>query len=287
MASTQYEEYAAGDILDGADAATNAMTEDLRERTRELLRKLDEGDIGAANHLIRDLNTARDETLYLEVGRLTRGLHNAIRDFHLDIGLNGHSRVKNEISEIQDAASRLNYVINLTEDAANTTMDMVEAGGPIVQGLAEEASGLREDWAAYRQKTDSAPGQERLYERVDALLDRTVHDASSLHQRLNEILIAQGYQDLSGQVIKRVIALVNDVEQSLVRLVRLASNVEAVAGLSSQRRDGVQASAGTAAPAEPVDDSALRAEGPQMKNSKNNVVSGQDDVDDLLSSLGF
>ncbi len=286
MASTQYEEYAAGDILDGADAATNAMTEDLRERTRELLRKLDEGDIGAANHLIRDLNTARDETLYLEVGRLTRGLHNAIRDFHLDIGLNGHSRVKNEISEIQDAASRLNYVINLTEDAANTTMDMVEAGGPIVQALAEEASGLREDWAAYRQKTDSAPGQERLYERVDALLDRTVHDASSLHQRLNEILIAQGYQDLSGQVIKRVIALVNDVEQSLVRLVRLASNVEAVAGLSSQRRDGTQASAGIAA-AEPVDDGALRAEGPQMKNSKNNVVSGQDDVDDLLSSLGF
>ncbi len=286
MASTQYEEYAAGDILDGADAATNAMTEDLRERTRELLRKLDEGDIGAANHLIRDLNTARDETLYLEVGRLTRGLHNAIRDFHLDIGLNGHSRVKNEISEIQDAASRLNYVINLTEDAANTTMDMVEAGGPIVQALAEEASGLREDWAAYRQKKDSAPGQERLYERVDALLDRTVHDASSLHQRLNEILIAQGYQDLSGQVIKRVIALVNDVEQSLVRLVRLASNVEAVAGLSSQRRDGTQASAGIAA-AEPVDDGALRAEGPQMKNSKNNVVSGQDDVDDLLSSLGF
>ena len=287
MASTQYEEYAAGDILDGADATTDAMTEELRKRTRELLRKLDEGDIGAANHLIRDLNTARDETLYLEVGRLTRGLHNAIRDFHLDIGLNGHSRVKNEISEIQDAASRLNYVINLTEDAANTTMDMVEAGGPIVQALAEEASGLREDWAAYRQKRASAPGQEGLYERVDALLDRTVHDASSLHQRLNEILIAQGYQDLSGQVIKRVIALVNDVEQSLVRLVRLASNVEAVAGLSSQRRDGVQSTAGIAAAAEPVDDSALRAEGPQMKNSKNNVVSGQDDVDDLLSSLGF
>lgn len=287
MASTQYEEYAAGDILDGADGTTDAMTEVLRERTRELLRKLDEGDIGAANHLIRDLNTARDETLYLEVGRLTRGLHNAIRDFHLDIGLNGHSRVKNEISEIQDAASRLNYVINLTEDAANTTMDMVEAGGPIVQGLAEEASGLREDWAAYRQKGESGAGQRDIYERVDALLDRTVHDASSLHQRLNEILIAQGYQDLSGQVIKRVIALVNDVEQSLVRLVRLASNVEAVAGLSSQRRDGVQTTAGIAAAAEPVDDSALRAEGPQMKNSKSNVVSGQDDVDDLLSSLGF
>lgn len=277
MASTQYEEYAAGDILNGADA----MTEMLRERTRELLRKLDEGDIGAANHLIRDLNTARDETLYLEVGRLTRGLHNAIRDFHLDIGLGGHSHVKNEISEIQDAASRLNYVINLTENAANTTMDMVEEGGPIVQGLAEEAGRLREDWVAFRQKREPVLGQEGLYERVDALLDRTVHDASSLHQRLNGILIAQGYQDLSGQVIKRVIALVNEVEQSLVRLVRLASSVEAVAGLSVPRRDGVQSAA------EPVDNSALRAEGPQMKNGKNNVVSGQDDVDELLSSLGF
>lgn len=283
MPSTQYEEHADGDILNGADA----MTELLRERTRELLRKLDEGDIGAANHLIRDLNTARDETLYLEVGRLTRGLHNAIRDFHLDIGLSGHSRVKNEIFEIQDATSRLNYVINLTEDAANTTMDMVEAGGPIVQELAEEAGNLRKDWAAFRQKRESASAQEGLYERVDALLDRTVRDASSVHQRLNEILIAQGYQDLSGQVIKRVIALVNEVEQSLVRLVRLASNVEAVAGLSMQRRDGAQSAASIAAAAEPVDDSALRAEGPQLKSSKNNVVSGQDDVDELLSSLGF
>ncbi|MES3006141.1 MAG: protein phosphatase CheZ [Pseudomonadota bacterium] len=278
MASTQYEEDAAGQTCDGSDAITEA----LRERTHELLRKLDEGDISAAHSLIRDLNTARDETLYLEVGRLTRGLHNAIRDFHLDIGLNGHSKVHNEISEIQDAASRLNYVINLTEDAANTTMDMVEAGGPIVQALAEEASNLKEDWAAFRGQGQPVSGQEGLYARVDALLERTVHDASSLHHRLNEILVAQGYQDLSGQVIKRVIALVNDVEQSLVRLVKLASNVEAVVGVGAPRRDNAGLAVG-----EPEDDSALRAEGPQMKNSKNNIISGQDDVDDLLSSLGF
>ncbi|MDP1931997.1 MAG: protein phosphatase CheZ [Gammaproteobacteria bacterium] len=273
MPSKEYNELAETDVSGGPEALTKL----LRARTRELLQKLDEGDIGGANQLIRDINAARDETLYVEVGRLTRGLHNAIKDFHLDISLSGHSRVKDEISEIQDATSRLNYVINLTEEAANTTMDMVEAGGPIVQELAEEASSLKADWDQFRKQGSNAVDNESLYARVDAMLNRTVEGTSNLHDRLNEILMAQGYQDLSGQVIKRVIALVSDVEQSLVRLVKLASNVEAVAGLNSLRREQ----------AAPVAVDSMQAEGPQMKNSRSDVISGQDDVDALLSSLGF
>ena len=83
--------------------------------------------------------------------------------------------------------------------------------------------------------------------------------------------MAQGFQDLSGQVIKRVIGLVSDVEKSLVNLVKLASSVEEVAGIERV----VQVN-------DPKDESErrLRAEGPQTKASQD-VVSGQDDVDDL------
>ncbi|MDX1490447.1 MAG: protein phosphatase CheZ [Pseudohongiellaceae bacterium] len=267
------------DIDDKATELANeeALTGVLKERTKLLLEKLDEGDINAANSLIQDINSVRDETLYLEVGRLTRGLHNAIRDFHLDIGLDGKSKVKNEIEEISESTSRLNYVIELTEDAANTTMDMVEASLPVVDALTANVNELKADWEMFRQLKSEDPDVELMYKRVDKMMSGTMTDASTLHNSLNEILMAQGYQDLSGQVIKRVIALVSDVENSLVRLVKLASNVEAVAGLSAQ----AEAEAAEAAEAN------IDAEGPQMKDSKNDVVSGQDDVDALLSSLGF
>lgn len=263
---------------DEDETNVDELTGVLREQTKLLLEKLDQGDIGAANSLIKDINSSRDETLYLEVGRLTRGLHNAIRDFHLDIGLDGKSKVTNEIEEISESTNRLNYVIELTESAANTTMDMVEASVPVVDGLTDNVNELKADWEMFRQLQNDDPDVEQMYKRVDAMLTRTVSDSSDLHDNLNEILMAQGYQDLTGQVIKRVISLVSEVETSLVRLVKLASNVEAVAGLSAQLKD-----AGAA------DDvvANISAEGPQMKDSKNDVVSGQDDVDALLSSLGF
>lgn len=261
--------------LDDEPESPEQMSARLLERCQELLIRLEEGDIGSANQLIKDMNNARDETLYLEVGRLTRGLHNAIRDFHLDIGLQGHSKVHNEISEISDASSRLGYVISLTEEAANTTMDNVESSAPIVKALAERACTLQQDWRAFRHSRAMATEDEQMFARIDELLSSTAADASTVNTSLNEILMAQGYQDLSGQVIKRVIALVKDVECSLVRLVRLASSVEAVAGLPLRREPAV------------IDDNRLRAEGPQVNNNSGDVISGQDDVDDLLSSLGF
>lgn len=260
------------------DSGVDELTGVLREQTKLLLEKLDQGDIGAANSLIKDINSSRDETLYLEVGRLTRGLHNAIRDFHLDVGLEGKAKVKNEIEEMSESTNRLNYVIELTEGAANTTMDMVEASLPVVDGLTDNVNELKADWEMFRQLGTEDPDVELMYKRVDTMLARTMTDSSDLHDNLNEILMAQGYQDLTGQVIKRVISLVSEVESSLVRLVKLASNVEAVAGLSAQLKEGG-----------PVDEVVenITAEGPQMKDSKNDVVSGQDDVDALLSSLGF
>jgi len=91
--------------------------------------------------------------------------------------------------------------------------------------------------------------------------------------------MAQGYQDLSGQVIKRVIELVSDVEKNLVRLVKLASNVEEVAGIKQANSKQVT---------ERDETRRLQAEGPQINQQDNqDVMSGQDDVDDLLSSLGF
>jgi chemotaxis protein CheZ len=87
--------------------------------------------------------------------------------------------------------------------------------------------------------------------------------------------MAQGYQDLTGQVIRRVIDLVKEVEDSLVNMLTMFGE-----------RDGAEQTKPSSAKADKVDD--VEAEGPIIDAEKrDDVVSGQDDVDDLLSSLGF
>jgi len=90
---------------------------------------------------------------------------------------------------------------------------------------------------------------------------------------LTEVLMAQGYQDLTGQVIRRVIELVKEVEDSLVHMLTVFGGAEATKTVKSSQ---------------PKVEKAIVAEGPIIDaESRDDVVSGQDDVDDLLSSLGF
>jgi chemotaxis protein CheZ len=86
---------------------------------------------------------------------------------------------------------------------------------------------------------------------------------------LSEVLMAQDFQDLTGQVIQKVITLVQEVEEKLVQLIRITSSSEALPAREPKPRG-------------------IEAEGPQMKSQQGaDTVSGQDEVDDLLSSLGF
>ncbi|MEX0737939.1 MAG: protein phosphatase CheZ [Pseudohongiella sp.] len=263
-----------------AAAGAKSFTDALLARKQALLEALQSDDMVAAADLIHQINHARDETLYFEVGRLTRALHNALRDFHLEIGLQNNAEVKHELSEMVDARSRLNYVIAMTEDAANQTMDRVDEAAPMVQKLVDESEAIHREWQSFLAQGNTVNDDSNpLFQRIEQLLQRISGDGQGIHTRLTDILMAQGYQDLSGQVIKRVIELVSDVEQSLVRLVKLASNVEEVAGIKSEDSEHK---------AVRDEKQRIRAEGPQINQQNNqDVVSGQDDVDDLLSSLGF
>jgi len=249
----------------------------LRSTTGELIEKIEQGELVDAVNLLQQINDARNKNLYIEVGRLTRALHDAIRDFHLDTSAAVGD--KDEFSDISDAADRLNYVINLTQDAANSTMDKVDECLPLASGLGEEARSLREDWGRLKRREMSAEEFRDLYKRVDQFLETTEQKAEQLGHNFNEITLAQGYQDLTGQVVKKVIVLVHEVEDSLVDLVKMASQVDQITGIrheNAQQKNEV------------VEDSPV-PEGPAINAEKRGieVVSGQDEVDDLLSSLGF
>jgi chemotaxis protein CheZ len=251
---------------------------DMKSSAELLVKKLEEGDLQGASSLIEAINAERDKSIYKEVGRLTRGLHEAIVNFQIDVEQYGANIVSSE-SEMANARDRLDYVINLTQDAADKTMDMVEEGMPVASKLGQEAVQLKADWGRLIRREMDPSEFRALYQRVDQFLGDTSQSADILNEKFNNILMAQGFQDLTGQVIKKVITLVQDVELRLVDLVRVAGQVEEITGIV-EAVDKNKTDEGTNAD--------IEAEGPQIKtDGRADVVSGQDDVDELLSSLGF
>ena len=184
-----------------------------------------------------------------------------------------------ESSEIRDASNRLNYVIELTQKAAEKTMDMVDEAAPIAMNLGQEASVLRDQWARLKRREMSPDEFRTLYGRMDDFLAQMAIGTEQLGRNLQEIILEQGFQDLTGQVLKRVIGLINEVEQDLVSLVRIAGQVEEITGLAAGADNTAQEAL--------IQKRKTEAEGPQINPTRADVVSGQDEVDDLLSSLGF
>ncbi|MDD0974590.1 protein phosphatase CheZ [Pseudomonas fontis] len=248
----------------------------LKKHAHELVDSLEKGKFGDAVQLIHQLNQTRDRGLYQEVGKLTRELHSAIVSFQIDPQM----PQAEEVSQITDATERLSYVVKLTEGAANRTMDLVEQGTPVLNQLSADARDLRTDWQRFMRREVEAPEFRELVQRVDKFLARSEEEAHTVSGYLGDILLAQDYQDLTGQVIKRVTTLVTEVESNLLKLVLMASQVDRFAGIE---HDQEQLRAEKDQEKHPT-----RGEGPQIHADKReDVVSGQDDVDDLLSSLGF
>lgn len=252
---------------------------ELKECAKILAEKLQGNEFEEASQLIQSIMHSRDRHIFQTVGKLTRGLHNAIVNFHVDVDLSKEPP-KIEDSDIHDASSRLGYVIELTQKAAERTMDKVDEAAPIAANLGQEAKSLHEEWARLRRREMSAEEFRQFYDRMDGFLGQMAVGTESLNRSLQDIVLEQGFQDLTGQVLKRVIGLINDVEKDLVSLVRMASQVEQITGLAHPDEDAHQLE-------ELAEKRKHEAEGPQIDKSRDNVVAGQDEVDDLLSSLGF
>ncbi len=250
---------------------------ELQDCAKQLVDKLQSNSYDEASELIHNLVEARNNHIFKSVGQLTRGLHNAIVNFHVDANLETSPPDLNN-SEIRDASDRLHYVIDMTQAAADKTLDKVEAVAPIAMNLGLESANLKDEWQRLRRREMNKDEFKALYERIDDFLEQMGDGTNLLNASLQEIILEQGYQDLTGQVLKKVIGLISDVEKELVNLMRIAGQVEEVTGLAAGAKP------------EPAESKELNAtaEGPQIHADKrSDVVSGQDEVDDLLSSLGF
>jgi len=243
----------------------HAVTDDRLQLARSLLSHLESGDEPGAAGVIAELAGQRDNLLFQQVVRVTRELHDSLSSFVLDERL-----VDLAETEMPDAAERLRYVITATEEAANTTLGAVEDSIPLADSLRSEARHLAGQWERFQSRQLSVDDFRELSSELSEFLLVTQINSEALHERLSQVLLAQGYQDLTGQVIRKVIALVNDVEGKLLELVRLS---------------GHRPSHATAAATGSGD---ISPQGPLVPGvDRGDMVAGQDDVDDLLSSLGF
>ncbi|AQS38880.1 chemotaxis phosphatase, CheZ [Shewanella psychrophila] len=234
------------------------------EQANKLVELLSQDEQSLADDLIRDIAAPIQKELFDEVGRLTRQLHSAIVDFQVDDRL-----VELASTEIPDAKERLNYVIDMTEQAANKTMDAVEECLPLANALTTNIQSVKPTWDRLMRREIELSEFKTLCHDVQQFVERSELDSIRLKDLLNQILLAQDFQDLTGQMIKRVIDLVREVENNLVSMLTVFGEQPVSENPT-------------------IVDSSVEAEGPIMNaEQRDDVVTGQDEVDDLLSSLGF
>ncbi|SFD45204.1 protein phosphatase CheZ [Massilia yuzhufengensis] len=200
-----------------------------------------------------------NEEVLSRIGHMTRALHESLRGLGLD------KLIEKAASDIPDARDRLDYVARLSEQAAKKVLDATDAAGPVQDAIETRSSELSGSWQDLLDNGASDADWRALARRTIAGLDESRIGAAATRTQLMNIMMAQDFQDLTGQVIGRITGIAQNLEKQLVQvLVDFAP--------SEIKRE--------------IDNGLLN--GPQINpEGKNEVVADQGQVDDLLDSLGF
>ncbi len=251
--------------------ANTIIDQNFIEQVNLLLECAKAGKNDQVDELLDQLSATRGTALYQQLGKLTRDFHDALGEFSSD------SRITELANtEFDDARERLHFVVNKTQQAADLTMTQIENSIPLCNSLIHITEELSISWGKLTNKEMKADEFRNLSKKIKVFLTTANNDGETLKANLHEVLLAQDFQDITGQVIFKVIKLVEDIESSLVNLITLASKQSRIVGdLDNQEQPSKKDKKGLDGPVVPgVAD---------MKQT----VSGQDEVDDLLSSLGF
>jgi chemotaxis protein CheZ len=239
------------------------LDENLKQ-AKQLVKHLEAGDSNQADLVINELCLSRENKLFHDLGKLTRELHEPMSDIGDDARLQDIMH-----NEMPDAKHNLDHVIELTEDATNKTLTAVEQSSPVLDALNERAVYLQRLLQGHMKQLNDNNKLSFIEQELEGFLDKVCSDIQQVNINMNTILMAQGYQDISGQIIQRVGKMVQDVEHSLIDILQINSN--SVCRVSGNDTEKNRTGHGPAIPATKTDD----------------VLNNQDDVDDLLSTLGF
>ena len=214
------------------------------------------------------------EDLIHRIGKLTRMLRENMRELGLD------KEIEKAAEAIPDARDRLHYVATMTEQAADRALNAVDRAQPLQDQLSDRAEALDKRWAEWFEAPKELDEAKALVVETRTYLSEVPDVVSATNKELMEIMMAQDFQDLTGQVIKKMMDVIHEIEHQLVQvLIDNAPGAHARETLQRKAEDQWKS------------DNARRNEellnGPQVKDNVPDTVSGQDQVDDLLDELGF
>ena len=194
--------------------------------------------------------------MFRQLGSITRQLHEALKE------LGYTDKLKGTVDQLPDAQSRLSYIARLTGEAAEKVLNHVD------EGKAEQAK-IAERGRQLADTISRVPGLARAMPELLEWSKDIVDLSGKSDARLTDIMMAQDFHDLTGQVIGRVVQLAGTIEEQLLSLLLQS----APGGQPGQDHAIVE----QPALAGPVVD----------PEGRTDVVSDQKQVDDLLASLGF
>lgn len=193
------------------------------------------------------------------IGQLTRMLRDSMRELGLD------QAIAQAAEAIPDARDRLDYVVTMTAQAAERALNCVEAAQPRQNQLETAAKKLDGRWDQWFENPIELSDARELVADTRSYLKEVPEHTSFTNAQLLEIMMAQDFQDLTGQVIKRMMTVVQEIENQLLSVL-----MDNIPEQNKAKREN---------------DSLLN--GPQLNTEGVGVVASQEQVDDLLDSLGF
>jgi chemotaxis protein CheZ len=199
------------------------------------------------------------EAVFNRIGHLARNLHDSLRELGYDKSLEETAR------QIPDAQERLNYIAQMTEQAASKVLNACDIAKPAQDELAAVIKVLGARWDRMFANQLSVDEFKQLAADTRGFFAAAPGKIAITNAQLTEIMLAQDFQDLTGQVIKRVVEMVQNFEAQLLQVL--------IDSMPEEKR--------AAAPEGLMNGPVISAAG------RSDVVTSQAQVDDLLESLGF
>lgn len=203
------------------------------------------------------------DAVFTRLGHMTRQVHDTLS------GLGYDQALQDAAEAVPDARQRLTYIAQMTEQAASRVLNAADIAQPIQTQLQKGAESLQGRWDKLYGNQLSVDEFKALAAETRHFLGNVAEGSQATHAQLMEIVMAQDFQDLTGQVIKKVVALAQQLETDLIQVLIEAMPDDKRAGKLADRHAGLM-------------------NGPVISaENRDDVVTSQEQVDDLLESLGF
>lgn len=199
------------------------------------------------------------DVVFTRLGQLTRQVHDMLGELGFDNALQ-------EVAEaIPDARQRLTYIAQMTEQAASRVLNATDIARPIQDKVESDAEALQARWDKLFASELSVEEFKALTQETRGFLGTVAESSRATNAQLLEIMMAQDFQDLTGQVIKKVVDMAQTLESQLLKVLLEVTPLEK----RSEKHSGLM-------------------NGPVVSSEgRDDVVTSQGQVDDLLESLGF